>query len=100
MGRLRIQLLFSDNTWSTRYNKAKKDSYSSLSTKRTLASLNFSIEKNGNTLVYDGINKTLPDICFSAFMISHSVYLLDQVKVFEDVFESIPGFRKKVSLMF
>ena len=37
MGRFRIQLLLSDNTWSTRYNLPKADSYSTLSSDWTLS---------------------------------------------------------------
>ena len=43
MGRLRIQLLLEDNTWSTRYNIPKTDRHSDNSSNWTLVSLTFSI---------------------------------------------------------
>ena len=45
MGRLRIQLLLEDNTWSTRYNILKNDRYSDSSTQWTKLSLNFVVKK-------------------------------------------------------
>ena len=51
MGRLRIQLLLEDNTWSTRYNIPKIDQYSDTSTERTLVNLNFTIENYGIKLI-------------------------------------------------
>ena len=38
MGRFRIQLLLTDNTWNTRYEIAKTDRYSDSSTDWTLVS--------------------------------------------------------------
>ena len=43
MGRFRIQFLLEDNTWSTRYNIRKTDSYSDSSTNWTKLSLNFTV---------------------------------------------------------
>ena len=37
---------------------------------------------------------------FSSFTITHSVYKMDNVKKFKDLFESIPNCRNVVSLMF
>ena len=42
MGRLGIQLLLEDNTWSTRYIIARNDRYSDTSTQWTKLGLNFS----------------------------------------------------------
>ena len=47
MGRFGIELLSSDNTWSTRYNISKKDSYSKSSTDWNLVTSNFNVESLG-----------------------------------------------------
>ena len=64
MGRFRIQLLLEDNTWSTRYNIAKNDRYSDISTEWTLVSLNFTDENYGIKLIYDQIDTPHADMCF------------------------------------
>ena len=74
MGRFRIQLLLEDNTWSTRYNIPKNDRYSDNSTDWTLLSLNFTIENYGIKLIYDQIETTHADMCFSNITITHSIY--------------------------
>ena len=74
MGRFRIHLLLEDNTWSTRYNIAKNDRYSDSSTQWIKLRLNFSEENSGNKLVYDEIDKTHADMCFSNITKTHSVY--------------------------
>ena len=74
MGRFRIQLLLEDNTWSTRYNIPKNDRYSDTSTEWTLLSLNFIVEKYGIKLIYDQIDTTYGDMCFSNITITHSVF--------------------------
>ena len=74
MGCFRIQLLFKDNTWSTRYNIPKSDRYSNSSTDWTLVSLNFTVENYGNKLVYDEIDTAHADLCFSNITKTHSVY--------------------------
>ena len=53
IGRFRIQLLLSDNTWSTRYNIPKNDRYSDSSTDWTLVSLKFNVQNYGRRLIYD-----------------------------------------------
>ena len=73
MGRLRIQLLLEDSTWSTRYNLPKNDRYSDSSTDCTLVSLNFTVENYGIRLIYDQIDTPHVDMCFSNFTITHSV---------------------------
>ena len=74
MGQFRIQFLLVDNTRITRYNINKIDQNSDTSTDWNLVSLN-STEKNyGNKLVYDEIDTTYADMCFSNFIITYSVY--------------------------
>ena len=74
MGGFRIQLLLNDNTWRTRDNLPKKDSFSDSSTEWTLVSLNFTVKKYGNTLIYDRIDTPHADMCFSSIISRHSVY--------------------------
>ena len=74
MGRLKIDLLLEDNTWSTRYHIPKNDRYSDSSTHWTLVSLNFTVENYGIRLVYDQIDTPHADMCFSNISITHSVY--------------------------
>ena len=74
MGRFRIELLLEDNTWSTRYNIPKNGQYSISSTEWTLVNLNFTIENYGIRLVYDQIDTSHADMCFSNNTITHSVY--------------------------
>ena len=44
IGRLQIQLLLQDNTWSTKYTTPKNDRFSDSSTEWTLINLDFTIE--------------------------------------------------------
>ena len=74
MGRFRIQLLFEDNTWSLRYNKAKKDQYSDISTQWRNLGLSFSEEIYGIKLIYDETDTPHADMCFSNITITHSVH--------------------------
>ena len=69
----RIQLLLEDNTWSTRYNIPKNDGYSDTSTDWTLVSLNCTEENYGIKLIYEEIDTTHADMCFSNITITHSV---------------------------
>ena len=73
-GRFTIQLLFEDNTWSTRYNIPKNDRYNDTSSEWTLVSLNYTEENFGIKLIYDQIDTTHADMCFSNITITHSVY--------------------------
>ena len=52
MGRLSIQLLLKDITWSTRYNIAKNDRYSGTSADWTLVILKFTVENFGIKLFF------------------------------------------------
>ena len=72
MGRLRIQLLLEDNTWSTHYTIAKNTQNSDNSTDWTLLNLDFTVENYRIELIYDKIDK--PHMSFSNITITHSVY--------------------------
>ena len=74
VGGFRIQLLSEDNTWSIRYDIAKNDQYSVLSTDWTLVNLNFTGKKYGVELIYDQIDTPHADMCFSNITKTHSVY--------------------------
>ena len=74
MGRFRIQLLLEDNTWNTQYTIAKNTQYSDNSTDWTLLNLDFTVENYGVKLIYDQINTSHADLCFSNITITHSVY--------------------------
>ena len=74
MGRFRIHLLLEDNTWSTRYNIPEIDRYSETSTDCSLKSLCFTVENYGIKLIYDEIDTTHADMCFSIFTIIHALY--------------------------
>ena len=74
MTQFRIQLLLKDNTWNTQYTIAKNDQYNNTSTEWTLLSLDFTIENYGIKLVYDQIDTSHADMCFSNITITHSVY--------------------------
>ena len=74
MGRFRIQLFLEDNTWSTQYTIAKHTQFSDNSTDWTLLNLDFTQQNCGIKLIYDQIDTTHADMCFSIFTITHSVY--------------------------
>ena len=74
MGRFRILLLLEDNTWSTQYTISKNSQYGNSSTDWTLLILDFTVENYGINFVYDEIDTTHADICFSKITITHSVY--------------------------
>ena len=74
MGCFRLQLILEDNTWSTGYNIPENDRHSDTSTDWTLVNLNFAVENYGIRLIYDQIDTTHADMCFSNIMITHSVY--------------------------
>ena len=73
MGRFRIQLLLSDNTWSTRSNIPKSDFYT-MQSEWKLVNLNFTEENYGIKLIYDEIDSPNCDMCFSNVTITRSVY--------------------------
>ena len=98
MGRFRLQQLLEHNTWSNRYNIPKNDRYSNLSTDWTLVSSNFTLENYGNILTYDQRDSAHADKCFSYITITHFVYRMDIINYFNDLFESIPDYRKIVIL--
>ena len=74
MGRIRIQLLLEDNTWSTVYTIAKNTQYSNTSTEWTLLNLEFTEENYGIKLIYDQMDTPHADMCFSNITITYSVY--------------------------
>ena len=74
MGRFRMQILLEDNTWSNQKTIAKNTQYCDNSTDWTLLNLDFTVEKYGIKLIYDQIDTTLADMCFSNITKTHSVY--------------------------
>ena len=74
MGRFRIQLLSKDNTWSTVYTIGRNTQYSDNSTDWTLSNLDFTQENCDIKLIYDQIESSHADMCFSNMTITHSVY--------------------------
>ena len=74
MGRVRLQLLLDDNTWSTRYTKPEKDHYKNSSIDWTPLKLNFTVENYARKIIYDEIDTTLADMCFSNHTTTHCVY--------------------------
>ena len=74
MGRIRLQVLLEDNTWSTQYTIPKKDQCSDISTDRTLVTLNFTVEIYSTKLFFHQIDTAHVDICFSKFTIPHSAF--------------------------
>ena len=73
VGRFGLQLLLDGNTWSTRYKIPKNDRYSDSSATWTLDSLIFTEPNFGIKLIYDEIDTALCDMCFSNFILLHSV---------------------------
>ena len=73
-GPFRIHLLLEDDTWSRRYNIAKKDKYSDTSSDWTKLSLNFTEGNYGIKLIYDQKDTPHAYMCFSNITITHSVY--------------------------
>ena len=74
MGRLRIQLLLSDDTWSTVYSIEKNTQFNDNSTDWTLLNLDFTEENYGIKLIHDEIDSAHADMGFSNITITHSVY--------------------------
>ena len=73
MGRFRFQLLFEDDTWITQYTIAKNIQYNTTSTEWTLLNLDFTVANYGIKLLYDQIDATHADMCFSNITKTHSV---------------------------
>ena len=74
MGRFRIQLLLSDNIWSTVYTIEKNTQFNDPSTEWTLLNLDFTQEIYGIKLYYDQRESAHADMGFSKNTITHSVY--------------------------
>ena len=79
-----------------RYNTPKNHRYTDSSTQWTKLRLNFTEENCGIRLIYDEIDSTHADICFSKITKSISVFQMKYENYFIDMFESIPGYRKIV----
>ena len=100
MGRFRIQLFLEDITLCTRFNIPKNDRYSDSPTQWNLVGLTFNIKNHGIKLIYDETDTAVEDMCFRNISITHSVYQMDHVKCFEDIFESKSVYIKTTFLMF
>ena len=74
MGRIRMQILSEDITWSTTNDIPKNPQYSNSSTEWTLVNLNFTVENYGIKLFFDKIDTAHADMCFSNITKTHSVY--------------------------
>ena len=74
MGRFRIQLLLENNVWTTQYTINKNSQYKKNSTDWSLLNINFTSDNYGIKLIYDQIDTTHADMCFSNITITHSVY--------------------------
>ena len=98
MGRFRIPLLLEDKTWKVRYNIPKNVRYSDSTTQWTKLFLNFTVENYGIKLLYDRIDTTHVDVCFSNITIPHFGYYMDHVNCFKYSFGSIPDYRNLVLL--
>ena len=72
MGRLHIQILLEDNTWSTIYNINKKSQYSNCSTV-CFFYLDITQENYGGLFNYDQIPTAHSDMSFSNIILTHSV---------------------------
>ena len=96
MGRFRIRWLLNDNTSSPRYSIPKNSRYSGSPKDRTRVSLNLNIEKYGIKIIYDQIATPQADMSFRNFRETHSIYKMDNISYFEDLFESTPESRNQV----
>ena len=76
------------------------DRYSTSSTQWTLLCLNFAITNYWVKLIWDKLDATLLNLCFSNITITHSISQMDTLIFSNDFFESIPDYRKIVFLMF
>ena len=74
MGRFRIQLLLDDDIWETQYTIAKNEGYSASSTEWNLLNLDFTKKNLGIKLVYDKIDTSHADMCFSDITITHHIF--------------------------
>ena len=63
----------------------KNTNYSTTSTECRLPDIDFTEARNGINLVYDQLDAALADMCYSNFMITHSVFQKKQI-TFLDIF--------------
>ena len=82
MGRFRIQLLLDDNTWSTQNTIPRNDQCSDTSTEWTLLNLDLNVVNHGIKSLYDQIDTAHADMCFSDIIITHSVFYMDNVNIY------------------
>ena len=73
MVRFKNQILLKDITSSTRYITPENDRYSITPTQWHLLNSNFREKNCGTKLLYDQIDTTHADMCFSNITIPHSV---------------------------
>ena len=62
MGRLRIQLLLEDDTWSTHYTIDKNTQYTDSESEWKLLDLHFTVENYGIKLILDQIDTAHSDM--------------------------------------
>ena len=74
MGRLTIQLLLEDNSWSRIYNINKNSRYSNDSTVWHLIDLDITQENYGVKVIYNQMPIPHSDMSFSNIILTHSVY--------------------------
>ena len=74
MGKYRLQQLFSNSTWNTRFNLPKNDHYSTLSTQWTIFSLNLKLENCWKKLIYEKVDFAWAGMRFSKNKILLSLY--------------------------
>ena len=86
MGRLRNHFVLEDSTLITQKTIPKNDQYSVSSTERKLLSVDFTEEIYEIKSIYDQIETPHADMCFSTITINHSVYKMDKIKYFKDLF--------------
>ena len=74
MSRFRIQLLLNDDIWETQCTIAKNEGYIASSTEWNLLNLDFTKKNFGIKLIYDKIDTSHADMCFSDITITHHIY--------------------------
>ena len=89
MGRFRIQLLLSDDTWSSVYTIEKNTQIEDKSTDWILLNLDFTKQNYGIKLIYDQADSAHADMGFSNITITHSVYFvkidIEKIHLYEQV---------------
>ena len=78
----------------------KNSNYSSSSTAWFLLNLDFTEPNYGIRLYFDQIDTAHADMCFSNFTLTQSVYYMNHVNCFTELFEAMSDYRKIVLLTF